>query len=254
MAAFFGATYCAAGYLHYQHIAVDESRAAQRAERANIDLQDALDRLRDALATARPHTKPPGNEPSEQIAKAEQYKVDRVAQLTRILKQVPVDLNLTDPQPTTFAARLSWRPSNFDSGYGQQSGGSIRIDQNQRRLQQVVVERDEAIAERDQLQARVGDLEQRLSLLQSGQAPSATANTAPDKTAGTRSPTGATPVVSARGDGSAASSVEQPRQGLKNFAAPVWAPDHFSDESGPLLANPVARPPRRASARKDGSS
>jgi hypothetical protein len=84
VAAFFGATYWAAGYLHYQHIAVDESRAAQRAERANIDLQDALDRLRDALATARPYTKPPGNEPSGQIAKAEQYKVDRVAQLTRM--------------------------------------------------------------------------------------------------------------------------------------------------------------------------
>jgi hypothetical protein len=253
MAAFCGATYCAAGYLHYKHIAVDESRAAQRAERANIDLQDALDRLRDALATARTDTKPPGNGPSEQIAKAERYKVDRVAQMTRIL-EVPVDLNPTDPQPATFAARLSWRPSNFDSGYGQQSGASIRIDQNQRRLQQVVVERDEAIAERDQLRTRVGELEQRLSLLQSGQAPSAAANTAPDRNADTRSAAGGTPVVSTRGDGSAGPAVEQPRQGLKNFAAPVWAPDHFSDESGPLLANPVARPPRRASARKDGSS
>jgi hypothetical protein len=44
-------TYCAVGYLHYKHI--DEARAVQRAERANADLQNALDRLRDELTASR---------------------------------------------------------------------------------------------------------------------------------------------------------------------------------------------------------
>src|SRR3984893_8013063 len=39
----FGAsTYSAVGYLHYKHVAGTERVAAQRAERANADLQDAL--------------------------------------------------------------------------------------------------------------------------------------------------------------------------------------------------------------------
>jgi len=43
-------TFCAVGYVHYKHAASDERIAAQRTERANADLQDALDRLRDELA------------------------------------------------------------------------------------------------------------------------------------------------------------------------------------------------------------
>ena len=39
-------TYCGAGYLHYKRAALYEQIAAQRAERANIELQDTLDRLR----------------------------------------------------------------------------------------------------------------------------------------------------------------------------------------------------------------
>src|SRR5438552_18721624 len=42
--------YCAMGSLRYEHRAQNERLAAERAERTNIDLQDALDRLRTELA------------------------------------------------------------------------------------------------------------------------------------------------------------------------------------------------------------
>ena len=45
-------TYCLIGYIQYKHGAEDERLAAERAERANIDLQATLDRLRDDLALA----------------------------------------------------------------------------------------------------------------------------------------------------------------------------------------------------------
>ena len=92
-------TYCAVGYLHYKHVAVDEALAAQRAERANIDLQDALDRLRDELVASRARIDTLENEPTRRIAATEQYKVDRIAQMTLMLEQVPLDLQLTDPRP-----------------------------------------------------------------------------------------------------------------------------------------------------------
>jgi hypothetical protein len=254
IAASCASTPCAVGYLHYKQIAVDEAFAAQRAERANIDLQDALDRLRDDVVATRDRTKPLGNEPSQRIAKAEQYKFDRIAQLAWMREHVPLDLHLADPQPSTFAARLSWEPTNFAGGYVQQLRGSNSIDHGQKKLQQLRAERDEAIAERDQLRARVSELQEKLALSQSDQAPGPAAKMAPDNTSGTNPAAGGASVVSARGTGGLAPVAEQPRQSLKNFAPPAWVPDQFSNESGPILGSPVPGPAKRASARKDGSS
>jgi hypothetical protein len=46
LAMLFASSYCGVGYLHYKRVALYERFAAQRAERANIELQDTLDRLR----------------------------------------------------------------------------------------------------------------------------------------------------------------------------------------------------------------
>lgn len=46
VATLFTSTFCGVGYLHYKRVALYERAAAQRAERANIELQDTLDRLR----------------------------------------------------------------------------------------------------------------------------------------------------------------------------------------------------------------
>lgn len=53
IAALLATSYAGLGYLRYQRIAADERLAAERAERANADLQDALSRLRDQVAETR---------------------------------------------------------------------------------------------------------------------------------------------------------------------------------------------------------
>jgi hypothetical protein len=250
IAACCASTSSAVGYLHYRQIAVDEALAAQRAERANIDLQDALDRLRDDLTAARARTNTPGNEPSQEIAKAEQYRVDLIAQSARMLEQVPLDLPLTGPQPATFAARLNWEPTNLAGGL-QQPRASSSIDRTRKNLQQLAAERDEAIVERDHLRSRVSDLEQQMTLSQFRQAPG---QPALDNSSSANSTHSAASAPSAPGTAGVPPAAEQPSQVLKNFATPAWVPDQFSNESGPILGSPVPHPPRRASARKNQSS
>jgi cell division protein FtsB len=236
------------GYFHYEQVAKDERLAAERAEHANADLQDALDRLRDQLAAARAQIEVLRNEPAGQLVISDRYKLDRVAQLTGALDQIPRDLHLTVPQPGTLATRLAWETTQFSNALT--AGTSISIDQTNK-LQRLSAERDEALAERDQLRARVGDLEQRLSSLQPGEALVAAPKVAPDN----GSVIGrATAAAAAQGTATVAAAPEQPRQGFKNFASPVWVPDHFSDESGPIVGDPVARVRKRALNRKDGSA
>src|ERR1051325_11851396 len=55
-AGFFTSIYFLAGYLHYKHIAEHERLAADRVERTNIDLQQALEGLQDKLARAKGET------------------------------------------------------------------------------------------------------------------------------------------------------------------------------------------------------
>src|SRR5437763_16716772 len=79
IAAVCASTYYVIGSLRYEHLAQDERLAAERAERANIDLQDALDRLRNELAQTQNGTA----EATPEIASIQ--RMDRIAQLTEAL-------------------------------------------------------------------------------------------------------------------------------------------------------------------------
>jgi hypothetical protein len=226
-------TFCAVDYVHYKHAASDERLAAQRAERANADLQDALDRLRDELAATSSRTDTPVDNGKGQTAAPEQDNTDRVAQFTRGLEQ-PRDLQLTDPQRPTWAVELKWEPRSHGS-----------LDQS---LEQLNAERDEAVSERDQLRSRVSELEQKLSLLQSrpGLGPVAKAATVrralPDQ-----APPPAAIDASASPPIAGAPAPDHPRQVAvifpnKNFTSPGWAPTNFSNENLPIRGNPPHRP------------
>jgi hypothetical protein len=233
-------TFCAVGYVHYKHAASDERIAALRTERANADLQDALDRLRDELAATKSRIDTPGDNGKGQTAASEPDKIDRVEHFTRGLEQ-PRDLQLTDPQRPTWAVSLSWEPR------------SQSLDQNQVKLQQLSAERDEAADERDQLRARVDELEQKLSLLQSRRGSRSVAHAATVRPV----PPGQAPEAEAAIASATAAVVqapEHPRQvavvfPTKNFTPPGWVPTNFSNESAPVRGN-LARRPAEANAKE----
>jgi len=209
-------SYAAVGYLHYKHVAGTERVAAQRAERANADLQDAVDRLRNDLAAAQVRVDTLGDEAKRQTALSEQGKADRIAQLTRALEQAQRDLHLADAQRATLAARLSKEAAEVVDGQAKQSQAQSNLDQTQKKLQQLSTERDKALGERDHLRARVNELEQKLSALPARQAPRPVAEAAPILSA--PAPAAAAPAVAfapaapAPVVARAAPAPEQPRQ------------------------------------------
>jgi hypothetical protein len=75
-------TFCAVGFVHYKHAASEERLAAQRAERANVDLQEALNRLRDELAATSSRTDTPGDNGKGQTAVSEHDKSELITQFT----------------------------------------------------------------------------------------------------------------------------------------------------------------------------
>jgi murein DD-endopeptidase MepM/ murein hydrolase activator NlpD len=169
-------TYCGVGYLKFKHLAVAERTAAERAERANADLQTALDRMRNELAQTQARIEIVNDEAKRQAAASDQGKSDRVGQLTRALEQAQRDLHLADAQRATLVARLSKDAAEFADGRTKQSQAESGLD---KKLQQVTAERDRAAAERDHLRGRVNELEQKLSLLQTRQPPRPVAEAAP---------------------------------------------------------------------------
>jgi hypothetical protein len=196
------------------------------------DLQDALDRLRDELAATKSRIDAPGDKGKGQTAASEHDKSDLIAQFTRGLEQ-PRDLQVADPRRPTRMVRLSWEP---------RSNGSV--DQNQIKLQQL-----SAVSERDQFRARVSELEQTLSLLQSrrGLRPVAKAATVRAAFRG-QVPAAAAADASASPPAADVPAPEHPRQVAvifpdKNFAPPGWVPTNFSNESAPIRGNaPLVRP------------
>ena len=149
-------SYCAVGYLHYKRIADDERAAAQRAERANADLQDALNRLHDELAAVQAQSDATGETAAPDQA-------DRVTQLTpvRALFDLPLDTELKMP-----AATLNWQPTPRSGRVSGQPRARSSRDQTRATLQQLGAERDEALSESGRLNARASELEEKLSLLQ----------------------------------------------------------------------------------------
>lgn len=171
--------YCGIAYLKFKHLAGSERIAADRAERANADLQAAVDRIRSELGQTQARVDILNDETKRQAAVSDQNKSDRVAQLTRALEQAQRDLHLADAQRATLVARLSKETAEFADGRTKQSQAETSLDQTQKKLQQVIAERDKAAAERDHLRGRVNDLEQKLSLLQTRQPPRPVAEAAP---------------------------------------------------------------------------
>src|SRR5947208_12339432 len=171
--------YCGVGYLKFKHLAGSDRTAAERAERANADLQTALDRMRNELAQTQARIEIVNDEAKRQVTASDQGKSDRVAQLTRALEQAQRDLHLADAQRATLVARLSKEATEFADGRAKQSQAETSLDQTQKKLQQITAERDRAAAERDHLRGRVNELEQKLSLLQTRQPPRPVAEAAP---------------------------------------------------------------------------
>jgi hypothetical protein len=192
------------------------------------------------LAATKSRIDTPGDNGKGQTAASEQDGSELIAQFTRGLER-PRDLPLTDPQRPTRAVRLSWEPRSYSS-----------VDQNQLKLQQLSAERDEAVSERDQLRARVSELEQKLSLLQSQRGLRSVAKAATVHTAFPgQVPAAAAADASASPPAADVPAPEHPRQVAvifpdKNFTPPGWVPTNFSNESAPISGNPPLVRPKTA--------
>ena len=221
-----------AGYLHRQRLAAEE--AAQRAELANVDLQDQLARLRDqfaaanqALNLAQSRMQALNDEATRQLAESEQSetsKADRIAQMSRALEQAQRELHLTEAQRVTLMARLSKAEGDLVEGQARRQQAQAGIEQWQQKVQQLTIDRDRAAAERDQLRARVGKLEQQLSLRQTHQpaAPVAAAMPSPatPAVAALPQPAPAAPVIAAAPQPAAAVAAAAPHAAPAAAVAP----------------------------------
>jgi murein DD-endopeptidase MepM/ murein hydrolase activator NlpD len=182
------------GYVGYVRHAADVHAATSRVEAANIDLQDELAKLRDQVAASKRdltmaqarvaslsdelHTRP---QPQAQLqqpaasAVAEEpagSKSDKVAQLNK-------SLYLAEAQRATMAARLSKAEADLAEEQARQAQIQAMLEQLQKQVQQLSADRDKTISERDRLRARVGELEQKLSMAAQGTRPQAAAGPAP---------------------------------------------------------------------------
>ena len=168
------AGYLGVGYVRYQRLATADQATIARTERANVDLQDALARLRDqvgaanqALSVAQSRVAALSEETTRQVAVSEQAatsKIDRIAELTR-------ELHLTEAQRVTLMARLSKAEADLAKGQVRQQQAEAGLGQWQKQIQQLTADRDKAASERDRLRARVSQLEQKLAALPTREAP-----------------------------------------------------------------------------------
>ena len=181
-----GSVYCGVQAIHYQRAAAAERSTAQIAIAA---LRDELGGAKQALSAAQERLGDVKDQARGTLAASEQAVIsntDRIAQLTRSLDQVQRALRLAEVQRATLMARLS--RSEVESAQDQaRRKEEMRADQDQleKKLRQLTAdrekieeERNKAESERDRLRARVGQLEQKLSL-QNQQPPAQLANSRP---------------------------------------------------------------------------
>jgi len=179
-AAGFGAlVFLVFGYVHYERLATAQQAATRRAEAANVDLQDALARLRDqvgaanqTLNTTQSRIATLSNEAHRQLAATEQMassKADRVTELSRALDQAQRELHLAEAQRVTLMARLSKSETDAAGRQARRQEAQAGLDQWQKKVQQLTGDRDRAAAERDQLRARVIELQRKLSMRRQSQ-------------------------------------------------------------------------------------
>jgi cell division septum initiation protein DivIVA len=219
--------YCAAGYSYYKHIAETEHAAAQRAERANSDLQAALERMRDEISPASAIVVAPGADSKPSLTTASLDQTDRASQMASALER-------RDPTLPASIAKLSRGAMTFRIEPWQQIWASVGLDETEKRLQELNAEYEDAVSERDRLKERANELEQRLSVLMPSQAPDQAATASQDGGSAVRSAVGA-PAIDFPASGPTAPAAEQARRALKNFTTPRTAPDYFSNESGAIL-------------------
>ncbi|HXO00753.1 MAG TPA: hypothetical protein VN900_01770, partial [Stellaceae bacterium] len=180
--------FTAIGYVRHAHGVSEAQIAASRVETANIDLQDELARLRDAVAAsnrdlsaaqsrvvalteemhahAQAQQPAPAAEPTTAPAKG-----DKATQLSQAL-------HVAEAQRATLAARLSKAEADLAEQQAKQAELLGQIDQWQKKLEQLS-------SDRDRLKARVGELEKQSALRHAQQqvaaarpAPAAVATTA----------------------------------------------------------------------------
>jgi hypothetical protein len=133
--AFCGSIYCAVGYVHYKHAAGTERAAAERTERANADLQNALDGMRDHLALAKARIDTLAGDAKPPAAAPKPDKADHAVQLTRALG-LP-DLQPSDTRPATLAVNLIWEATKLSDGHLQQSWVRIELNEAEGKIQQL---------------------------------------------------------------------------------------------------------------------
>ena len=232
--------YYVIGSLRYEHLAQVERLASELAERTNIDLQDAVDRLRTELAQMQNGT----GEATPEIASIQ--KMDWIAQLTEALDRL--DEHAAELKRVKATPKLAAASAGFVSGHLRQSWTLIGLGETQKNVEQLRAEYDEIMSERNRLQDRVNELEQNLSQLQASQpSPSQIARAPPNGSAfGTDPKIGEALPTSARDENLPIL--------LKNFHSPDWVPDHFNNESGPLSDSPAQPPPRRVSGKNNDSA
>src|SRR6266851_8558746 len=191
------------GYVRYERLTAADYAAIARTESANADLQDALARLRDqlgatnqALNQAQGRVAALSDEAERQLASSEQVvtsKADRIAQLAHALEQAQRELHLTEAQRVTLLARLSKAEADLTEGLARQQQAQAGLDQWQKKIQQLTAERDKAASERDQLRARVGELEKHSLHLRQPAPPVAEARPEPATAPAVAAPVAAAP-------------------------------------------------------------
>jgi len=159
-------------YIDHERVAAAQAAAVAREERANADLQDSLAQLRDevgatnqTLRLAEGQIAALSRQVRQQAtasAQAADSKTDRIAQLAQALDQAQHELRLTEAQRATLLARLSMAQTK-------RTRQQAASEQWQQKVGELTTDRDRAARERDELRARMKQLQQKLSL-RSGQA------------------------------------------------------------------------------------
>jgi len=171
--------YFGIGYWRYERLVTADQMTATNVQIANADLQQQMAQMRDRLAAteraldaAQGRISSISDESQRQQASADQSvatKSDKIGQLQRALEQAQRELHMAEAQRVTLLARLSKAEADFAEGLQKQQQSQAGIAEWQKKVQQLTNDRDKANAERDQMQRRIEQLEQKLSARQRAQ-------------------------------------------------------------------------------------
>jgi murein DD-endopeptidase MepM/ murein hydrolase activator NlpD len=170
--------FAAVGYARHEERAADVQVAASRIEAANLDLQDELARLRDQAAASSRDLAAAQSRVSALVdeekarAQRDEHQINAVEQSTTKgdkTAQLSGALHAAEAQRATLAARLSKAETDLLEQQARQNQLQGQLDQWQKKLEQLTADHDKALAERDRLKARVGELEKQSELRHAAQ-------------------------------------------------------------------------------------